>query len=163
MNPKQMEAGAKLLTVLLIAVVAYVVLHKLFGKSKTDKQYLAEASDPGSAFGVTFWRNYIYVGSAKPNGRKPVTQEQIDRLKKAADNAYNAFGYFSDDESRFFSALRQCYSKAEVSLMAYLMAQKHNNGLIDRMKSGAGILPENGLNETEMQQAISYVNSLKTV
>lgn len=158
-----MKDPVKIALAVVIIIAAYVILHKIFGKSKGEKAYIAEAENPNSAFNPNYWRNYYYQYGTAANGRKLVTAAMIDRLREASENCYNAFGYLSDDEARFYTGLKKCLSKAEVSYMAFVMQNDHNTGLLERMKSGAGIMPENGFNEGEMQTAINYVVNLKTV
>lgn len=158
-----MKDPVKIALAIVIVIAAYIILHKIFGKSKGDKVYIAEAENPNSPFNISYWRNFYYQGGSPANGRKPITQAMINRLTDAGDNCYNAFGYLSDDEARFYAGLKKCQSKAEVSYMAYIISTKHNTGLLERMKSGAGIMPENGFNDTEMQTAVNYVKNLKTV
>jgi len=153
--------------VIFIAIY-FLVIKKIFNflgltKGEGTRKYDDAVASGNSPFNSSYWRNYLYSGNTPSNGRRPITQTLIDRMKKSAKEVYNSFGTFTDDEGRFMKALAMCKSKAEVSLMSFYFEQAHSDTLLSKMKYGAGSLPENGLSEGELNNAFNFVNSLPTV
>lgn len=139
----------------------YPVLVKMgLIKGKGDRLAAGEAADPQSPFSPNLWRSYFYQANTPANGRKPLTEQIAARLQISADRVNNAFGYIYDDEALFFKALAECKTRAEVSLMAFYLQQRHTESLLSLMQFGKGNLPENGLSSKEMEQAINYVKKL---
>lgn len=138
------------------------VLNK-FGitKSQKEKAIITETENPKSAFNKTFWRGYFYDALVSPNGRKPVTAAMLAKANKNAQNVYNSFGYFVDDEARVKAAFKNCISKSDVSLLSFEFSRLYDTDLLKYLSQGIDILPQNGLSEQEIIEIVNFVNKLK--
>lgn len=129
-------------------------------KGKTDRAIEQENSDNNSAFNANFWRSFYYSSGTAQNGRKPLTTTLFNRMKALAKTVYNCFSALGDNEAAFFSALKTCQTQADVSLLSQMLLTEYKVNLLELMKNGRGSLPNAGLSDSELQQAIDYVRNL---
>lgn len=156
-----------LLFVALYVFFLHPILVKLgIAKGRGEREADNEIENPNSPWGTKFWHDYLapknLIGANVIKGRKVVTAEQEKRLNKAAEMCYDSMGTISDNEGLFFSGLALCKTKAEVSLMSDIFTIRYKMNILQWIKDGQGVLPENGLSSEELNQALNYVKNLPT-
>jgi hypothetical protein len=103
-----------------------------------------------SAWSPLFWKN---CGA----GAKILTKTSADVLAK---KLYDAFGYFSDDETAVYSVFRQLKTKSQNSFLVDRFRALYGLDLLEFMKRGKGVLAQAGLNNDELSIVLDIVNKL---
>lgn len=158
----KMDKKALLRNLILIAAIYFLFAKPVlnFFRKKGDEKYNDESDNPLSPLLPNLWQKYFYIYPMPASGRRMITLANYTRLKDAAKSLYSSFGYLTDDETKFFASLNKCKTQAEVSLLAAILQETENVSLLSLMKYGKGALPNNGLSDKEMANAISFVKNL---
>lgn len=141
-------------------------------KSLTDTLGLTDSADTLnvqkesikklSGFNVDFWRNNFYLPPAPINGRKKISGVfQIACFDYVKDLKKN-FGFLSDNENGAISFFGRFKSKSELSFFSMIFEQQMKQPLLNFLRKGTNLLPENGLSDKDVNKIISYVNKLPT-
>lgn len=150
------------------AILSLIVLNKIdkvlqwmgLSKGEGSQAFELQNADPNSAFGVNYWRNFYYSGNTPANGRRPLTEAMLKRARLAANYFYYGFDSLGEDEAAIFKAFNMCTSKADVSLMAFIVQTQYDGNVLSLMKYGKGSLPNSGLSESELQSIFNKVSKL---
>ena len=121
-------------------------------KDKTDRlidqqQNLSPNENP---FNPNFFR---YA----PAGSLLLTRAQAEKL---ANDIFDALGYWYDDEAKIYGVFRSLKTKSQVSFLSDVFNQLHKLDLLEFLRKGKGVMPETGLNDTELSEVIGIVNRL---
>lgn len=155
-------------------ILIFVALYLFFGKpllnmlakflgvkdSEEKIKVQSEALNDKSPFSTNFWHAYFYAGGAKPNGRKPITNDLVKRTNDLSIEIHKCFGILEDNEEGIVSAFAKFRSQCEVSLVATTFEQKYGKGFFDYLRTGVGVSPQNGLSETDLSKLILFVYKL---
>lgn len=139
-----------------IGAIAYFVFAKpilnFLGitKSSTQREANNLQSSIESPFNPSYWKKYV----------KGMTAEQKKKAAATSMGIYNAMGYFTDNEDEVLAAIKFLNSKVEVSMMAFMFSQMWGKDLLEYLRKGKDLLPENGLNDTELGEVINLVARL---
>ena len=158
---------AKILIQFGLFIAVYVLLGKpllnFLGvtKSKNEKEILKTSENPSSPLNKIFWRKYFYGNKTFASGRKPITAAMLERCTKNAKDIYNGFGYFTDDEPQIKAAFKNCLNQSEVSLTAFEFSRLYSSDLLEYLSEGRGLMPQNGLSDSEIVEILNFVNQLK--
>lgn len=164
--------GGLVIYVLFARPLLNLIKEKLGVKDTPEKKQIdAIAQDPKSFFSVDFWRDYLYQDGATPNGRKRVDLPTFKRLQDVQQKIFNAMGVFYDDEAAIFGALSNVKTQAELSYTCFLFWSEHketivnmrSDNLLTYLREGKNVLPENGLNETDILKIINAATKLPKV
>lgn len=149
-----------------IGAVAYLVFAKpilnFLGITKGAGERMAEfnSSNASSPFNTSLWSKYFYVSGTSGSGRKLITPALADKIKSAASLIYGAMGYLTDTESEVQAGFKMMDSKAMVSLLSNAFNTIYGKDLIEYLRKGKDLLPENGLSDAELKVIFNYVASL---
>lgn len=156
---------------LIVKMVLFVLFYFIFAKpvfnflgitkSKGDRIRDKELSDPNSPFKTDYWRKYYKTAGGSGSG-KVLTVARSNQLKADAKQIYDAFGIFTDDEDKISSAIYDCKTKAEVSIMSYYFTAQYKKDLLTYLANGKDLMPQNGLGDYELNIILTYVDSLKS-
>ena len=119
-------------------------------QQETQVTTTSTSTNVNNPFSPTFWQK-------GPAGTKLLTVAYTTQL---ADRIYNALGYFSDDEAAVISVFRLMKTKSQVSWLSDIFQKKYQTDLFDFLRKGKGVMPEAGLNTSELSEIISIVNKL---
>lgn len=109
-----------------------------------------DATDPGSPWKPTYWQqfsSYSYV----------INRAQAEQFAKTI---HDSFTVTQDDFNRIKSVFFALRTKANVSYLSYIFTALYNEDLLSFLGNGGGILPWDGLSQSQMQTLIDYVNRL---
>ncbi len=143
----------KVKTVLLITggVVGLSLIKQLLDKLGLGEDPSAhDQTDPQSAWKPTYWQQFSSYTYA-------INQAQAEQYSKTI---HNAFTITQDDFNAIKSVFFALRTKANVSYLAYIFAAVYNEDLLTFLTNGGGILPWDGLSQSQMQVLIDYVNNL---
>ena len=144
-----------------LAIVYFGVLRPLLTKlgiqqtqqeqqeSQTVSIY-TQASNAKNPFSPAFYKS-------APSGAYLLTVSYASDLAK---RIYDALGYFSDDEAAVTSVFRLMQSQSQVSFLCDIFQKKYGTDLIDFLRKGKGIMPQAGLNDTELNEILQIVKKL---
>lgn len=158
------EKSQDLLVKFVLVIILYLVFAKpVFDylgitKSKGDRIRAKQLSDPNSCFKTEFWKKY-YQHANKTTGKK-LSLALSQQLQSIAKEIYEAFGYWTDDESKISGAIYRLKTKAEVSIMASYFQNAYHVDLLTYLSNGKDTMPQNGLGDYELQIIINYVDKL---
>lgn len=135
------------------AVATYVfivnpILKKL-GIRTSQAIQQAQQGGINNAFNPLFWK--------EQSGALIITRVAVDQM---AAKIYNSFTIFQDDFNAVFSVFKQLKTQSQVSYLADIFRQKYNADLITFLGNGGGVLPWDGLSDTQLSKIVSYVNNL---
>jgi hypothetical protein len=114
-------------------------------------QKIENTPNINNPFSPVYWKKF--VGQKVYLFNKDTTDRLVKRL-------YDAFGYFTDDESAVFSVFSQMKYKTQVSWISDHFNRTYKIDLFNFLKQGKGSLPQAGLNELELQKIIKIVEAL---
>ena len=129
------------------------ILQKLgIAKTAADQTVEAQQTLPNdqNPFSPVFWKR----------GGASTMLLKVSEARALAKQIYDAMGYFSDNEAGVFSAFRKLKTQSQVSFLAEQFQQVYKIDLLQYLSKGKGVLPQAGLNNTELNQIISIVNNL---
>ncbi len=131
--------------------IGYLMLDKVFGKSKDDKAAEQQnvktetAALKDNPFSVSTYK------LPKKEGYSRKVAPAVDLLK-AAQQIWDAIGYVTDDESKIMSAIKVARTKIDIYIMAGLYDSKYKSDLYTDLKKN--------LSKTELGNINTYVNKL---
>ena len=149
-----------------LVVAGYLLFAKpilnYLGITKGKGEHMADqnSQDPNSPLNTKFFEKYLYFKGENGTGKKIIMQSLWDRVKHSAMKLVDGFGYFTDNEDQIMSAIKDMKTKAEISLLSYYLSLYHKRDLIEFLRHGRDLLPENGLSNDELVQVFNYVNNL---
>ena len=129
-------------------------------KSQAEKDLENMAADPGSAFNDQLYKKYLYFYGDQAKGRKLISAALGEKIQNAALNIFDGMGIFTDSEDIIISSIKQFSTKAQISLLAAWFKTKYNLDLVLYLKDGKGIMPQNGLNSSELAAIVNWVRNL---
>lgn len=77
-----------------------------------------------------------------------------------AKQIHNAFGLFQDDFNAVMAAFSKIKTKAGVSFLADVFQQRYNEDLLTFLTNGGGLLPWDGLSDSQFKTLLDYTNRL---
>ena len=104
--------------------------------------------DPGSYFKPAYY---------KRAGGRLIVRSKAEML---ADQIHNAFGLFQDDFNAIMAAFSQLPSKAAVSWLADVFQQKYKEDLLTFLTNGGGLLPWDGLSDSQLKTLLTFTDKL---
>ena len=154
---KKKKVGAmdneKVKTALLITggVIGLGLVSKLFGILGLGVDPSAQdQTDPGSPWKPSYWQQFNSHTYA-------INQAQAQQYSKTI---HDSFTVFQDDFNAIKSVFFALRTKANVSYLSYIFTAVYNEDLLTFLTNGGGILPWDGLSQSQMQILIDYVNNL---
>jgi len=110
------------------------------------------ATDPGSPWQPAYYKNL-------PAGTKyyTLTESAKDQFPEII---YDAFTLFKDNFDKIMGVFSQLQTKTQVSVLSEAFLNKYNRQLISFLKDGGGILPWDGLSDSQFLTLTTYVNNL---
>lgn len=125
-------------------------LLELFGlkNDKDDKTVEQEVANTKSPWSPTYWSN--------EKNAKLYTVAYTQYLCK---QIYNSVGWFKDDWSIAFGAIKSCKYKTQISWLAYQFQQLYNADLLSWLPGGGG-WPNDRFSNEDVAQAVNYVKGL---
>jgi hypothetical protein len=119
--------------------------------SQSDINVSQSQTDPGSPWSPLYYKNLQRRG----NNVVLLTISAADLL---ASQIYNSVGYFRDDWSQAFGAIKQCKYKTQISFLTERFKIKYNADLITWLPGTS--YPNDRFSNDEVNQAIEYVKKL---
>lgn len=107
-----------------------------------------EITDPRS-----YWRPTYY----KRTGGILITKATAERLSR---QIHGAFGIFQDDFNAVISAFSQIKTKAGISFLADVFNQLYKEDLLTFLTNGGGLLPWDGLSDSQLNTLLTFTNRL---
>lgn len=134
-----------------VAVYVFIVNPILKKLGIRTSQAIQQAQQGGinNPFNPLFWKG--------KGGALLIKSAIVDQMTA---KIYNAFTIFQDDFNAVFSVFKQLKTQSQVSYLADKFQQKYNADLITFLGNGGGVLPWDGLSDTQLSQIVNYVNSL---
>jgi hypothetical protein len=134
-------------------VIAFSLIKKILegiGIWKDDDQKALDnaQSSPTSFWNPNYWKqsqSYSYA----------LTTEQASAL---ADQIYNSFGAFNDDEATVIGIFRTLHTKANLSYIAYVFQQKYGDDLLTFLRGG--LWPQDRLSDADVNVINKFVAQL---
>jgi hypothetical protein len=143
----------KLLFTIGAGVAVYVLIVnpilKKLGLRQSQQITQTQTAGINSPFNPLFWQNKA--------GALLITENNV---KNYAGRIYNSFTLFYDDFNNIMSIFRLLKTQTQVSYLAYKFREIYNADLLTFLSNGGGILPFDGLSDTQLTQIITYVNNL---
>lgn len=156
-DDKKKKVGAidneKIKSVLLITggVVGLSLIKQLLDKLGLGADpSAADQVDPGSPWKPSYWQQFNSFTYA-------INQATAEQYSKTI---HNAFTITQDDFNAIKSVFFALRTKANVSYLSYIFSHLYNEDLLTFLTNGGGILPWDGLSQSQMQVLIDYVNNL---
>jgi hypothetical protein len=152
-----MAKGIKISTtdVLLIGggLLAFTAIRRLLIKTGVaagpgTTSTVQQITDPGS-----YWKPLYY----KRTGGILIRRATAEQLAK---QIHNAFGIFQDDYNAVMAAFSQLKTKAAISFLADVFQQRYKEDLLTFLTNGGGILPWDGLSDSQLKNLLTYTNRL---
>lgn len=109
-----------------------------------------DATDPASPWKPTYWQQFSSYSYA-------INQQQAEQYAKTI---HDSFTVMQDDFNQIKSVFFALKTKANVSYLSYIFTAVYNEDLLSFLGNGGGILPWDGLSQSQMQTLIDYVNNL---
>lgn len=132
-------------------IIGLSLVKQLFDKLGLGADPAAgDATDPGSPWKPTYWQQFSSYSYA-------INQQQAEQFAKTI---HDSFTVMQDDFNRIKSVFFALRTKANVSYLSYIFTAVYNEDLLSFLGNGGGILPWDGLSQTQMQTLIDYVNNL---
>lgn len=144
---------------LLGGIIAFTVIKKILESvgiwtSPEKKKLQSIAIDPNSFWTPTYWQNINPGGSGWTYA---LTEEQAQNL---LSQIKSAFGLFTDSPEKVMAAFRTLQTKANVSFLAWELQKTDGADLLELLRNGGGILPWDGLSDSDTLAINDYINSL---
>ena len=134
------------------AVAAYVLIVnpilKKLGIRTSQAIQQAQQGGVNNPFNPLFW---------KQSGALLITNNAVENM---ITKIHGAFTIFQDDFNAVYGVFKQLKTQSQVSYLADRFRQKYNADLITFLGNGGGILPWDGLSDSQLTQIVNYVNSL---
>lgn len=115
-------------------------------KSQDTKDNDAEAEDPGSPWSPAY---YKAVGG---------TLLYRSVAEKMAEEIYDAFGFFDDNEEQAIGVLKTIRFQSQLSFLADVFYQKYNQDLLTFLRGGNW--PKDRLSDADVAMINSYIKKL---
>lgn len=93
-------------------------------------------------------------------GGRGVLLLSVGAAQDMARKLYDAFGFFSDNEAQVFAIFRALKTQSQVSFLSEQFKNLYKQDLLQFLSKGKGVMPQAGLNNTELNQVINIVNNL---
>jgi len=106
------------------------------------------STDPNSFWNPNYWKqtqNYSYI----------IDTPTAERFAKQINDA---LGYFNDDESAIDAVFHQLRTKANVSYLAHVYAQKYGSDLFSALRGG--VWPQDGISDEQLHALNAYCETL---
>lgn len=137
------------------AIFGILVLRRVlikFGviEGRGGTQVQRELTNPNSP-----WKPAFYKTS--PGGSLIIRRATAESY---ATQIHNAFTVFQDDFNAIMDVFSQLQTKSQVSFLADVFSQKYKEDLLSFLGDGGGILPWDGLSDTNLAKITDYVNKL---
>lgn len=137
-------------------ILAWNVINKLLEwlgikDSRDTKDLDAASTNPNSFWNPNFW-------TTKPADQaytSPITESTAESW---ANEIYNAFGAFNDDEEVPISVFKRCYSQATASFVCWKFQKIYNQDLLKFLRGG--IWPQDRLSDADVNEINTYVQRL---
>lgn len=133
-----------------ILVVRRVLIKFGVLEGRGGTQVQKELTNPNSPWKPAFWKS-------APAGSLILTRAQAEGY---ASTIHGAFTVFQDDYNAIQSVFSQLKTKSQVSFLADVFIQKYNEDLLSFLGDGGGILPWDGLSDTNLAKITDLVNRL---
>lgn len=154
LTDKQQDILFKIVLVLAVYYfIARPILQKIgIVKDKTDR--LIDEQQNLTAQQNAFSPNFYKYS---PSGSLLLTRAKAEQL---ANELFDALGYWYDDEAKVKGVFMQLKTKAQVSFLSDIFSQIHKQDMLEFLKKGKGLMPEAGINSSELGEIINIVNNL---
>lgn len=119
-----------------------------FWKDADARALDAEASSPTSFWNPSYWQQSQQYSYAIDTATAEHYAQLIDE----------SLGWFNDDESAIISVFHQLHTKANISFLAYVYANKYGRDLFTTLRGG--IWPYDGLSDSDLAALNAYGKSL---
>jgi hypothetical protein len=135
-----------------LTVINKILVSLGIAKGKGARAVTTELQDPGSPWKPAYYKNL-------PAGTQYLS------LTVAAGNEfsatiYNSFTLFKDKFDNIMVVFGQLKTKTQVSVLAEYFKNKYGRDLLTFLTDGGGILPWDGLSDSQFQTLTQYVNNL---
>ena len=104
--------------------------------------------DPGSYFKPPYY---------KRTGGLLITRATAESYAK---QIHDAFGLFQDDFNSIMAVFSKIKTKAGISFLADVFQQKYKQDLLTFLTNGGGILPWDGLSDSQFKTLLDFTNRL---
>lgn len=104
------------------------------------------------------WKPAYWQEARKKNTVALLTRSGAENYAKII---HNAFGLFQDDFNAILSVFSALKAKTQVSFLAQVFSEKYNEDLLSFLTDGGGILPWDGLSDSQLKQLTDLVSRLK--
>lgn len=130
-----------------------LLVYKTFQKfgiipTSTDIQIEKLTSEPGSYWKPQYYKKFNTVLN------KRVIVENYAKL------IYQSFTLFDDDFNQIMSVFNKLKNKCQVSQLADVFSDIYKKDLLNFLLNGGGLMPWDGLSDTEMKKLIAYTDKL---
>jgi len=115
---------------------------------KDDKTVNDEVDNVNSAWSPTYWTKV-----------KDANLFTVAYTHMLCRQIYNSVGWFKDDWSTAFGAIKTCKTKTQISWLAYHFNMLYKTDLLSWLPGGSG-WPNDRFSNADVAQAINYVNGL---
>jgi hypothetical protein len=103
------------------------------------------------------WKPAYYHALAPGTQYKTLTDSGCQSMPEAI---YNAFTLFKDNFDAIMGVFSQLSAKTQVSKLAECFQTKYNRDLLTFLKDGGGVLPWDGLSDSQFYTLTEYVKNL---
>jgi len=111
------------------------------------------ATDPNSFWNPMYWKNIKPAGASYSYA---FTSEQAAAL---AQQLYDAFGAFNDNEEQAINVFKQCRTQANASYICYIFQSIYGEDCLTFLRGGWW--PQDRLSDTDVNTINRYVSNLK--
>ena len=118
------------------------------------------AAGPGSQAAsqlITDPNSYFKPSYYKRVGGRLIIRAEADRL---ARQIHGSFTIFQDDFNSVLAAFSRVPSKAAISFLADVFQQIYKEDLLSFLTNGGGILPWDGLSDSQLKTLLAFTNKL---
>ena len=147
-NPNTVIIAGTAIFGILVARRLLIKLGILEGRGGSQVQ--RELADPASPWKPTFYKR-------APAGSLILTSSVANEY---ARRIHDAFTVFQDDFNAIQSVFSRLQTKSQVSYLADVFNQKYKEDLLSFLGDGGGILPWDGLSDTNLAKITDLVNRL---
>jgi hypothetical protein len=119
-------------------------------QGKGGKTVQREQENPFSPWKPNFWK-------AAPSGALLLRSAEALQY---SETIHNAFTVFQDDFNAIMSVFSRLKSQSQVSFLSDVFSKTYNEDLLSFLTDGGGILPWDGLNDTNLEKITDLVNQL---
>lgn len=140
-------------------LLGYSIINKILvslgiWEGKGSKNVTKAQTDPNSCWKPFFWKTAATPGTV-------ILLISDDVAVSMSKTIYNAFHVFQDDFSAIFGVFARLKTKTQVSYLSMKFQEKYNIDLLTFLTNGGGILPWDGLSETQLEKLTTFVSNLK--